>query len=91
MSETPYFKVFGALAVLTAVELAVPSVLGKGGKASLAALLALAAAKALLVAMYFMHLKVEGRTIYLVVIVTILIVAVTLPPIAYDIGLVYGR
>lgn len=53
-----YLMVWGALAVLTLVELGVAS-LGLGRGPTICLLVAFSAAKALLVAMYFMHLKFE--------------------------------
>jgi cytochrome c oxidase subunit 4 len=60
-----YMAIFWYLAVLTVVELAV--IFMPLGKFTIGVLLcALAIAKASLVAMYFMHLKFEARTLGLV-------------------------
>ncbi len=59
-----YMLVFGGLAVLTAIEVAV-AFMGFERRATVAILIALAVWKALLVAMYFMHLKWETRALKL--------------------------
>ena len=70
-----YLMVFGALIVLTILELAVVKVgLGKG--MLITALVSLAVAKAVAVAMYFMHLGDETRALKLVVGIPLL----TFPP-----------
>jgi cytochrome c oxidase subunit 4 len=68
-----YFKIFGALAALTALEIAIPTFVHKYGDRSSplfasyaphwssVALYALSVAKALLVALFFMHLKFETK------------------------------
>ena len=77
-----YFAVFAALCGLTAVSWLLDEAGGWGlfsGKAVLAVLvLAVAAAKALFVAVYFMHLKFEGRWKYVLLLPTA-ILAVGLP------------
>lgn len=59
----PYLIVFGALLVLTLVTVAV-SYLDKPPALTIAIGLALATAKAALVALFFMHLKNERQLIY---------------------------
>jgi len=67
-----YYKVFAALGVLTAIEIAIPMVAHKYGndRSSLAAftphwstsaLYVLSVAKAVLVGLFFMHLKFETK------------------------------
>ncbi len=66
-SVKQYLKIFYLLAILTAVELGV--VLIKLPKAWLiAALIALAAWKAILVALHFMHLKMDPRRLSVAII-----------------------
>ena len=61
-SHPPYMRVFVLLIMLTAVELLVAlSPLAKSSQVLL--LIALAIAKATLVAMYYMHLRFEGRVL----------------------------
>lgn len=57
-----YMLVFGGLAVLTAIEVAV-AFMGFERRATVALLIGLAIWKALLVALYFMHLKWETRAL----------------------------
>lgn len=57
-----YFKVFGALAVLTVITVAV-SYLNLGVGAAVPVALVIAAVKAALVALFFMHLKGETKGI----------------------------
>jgi cytochrome c oxidase subunit 4 len=54
--------IWGALAVLTVIEVGV-AFLGLPRSATILALLGLAVWKALLVALYFMHLKYESRAL----------------------------
>ena len=57
-----YMLIWGALAVLTAIEVGV-AFIGLSRSATILALLGLAVWKALLVAMYFMHLKYESTAL----------------------------
>jgi cytochrome c oxidase subunit 4 len=75
-----YWAIWVYLAVLTAVELWVVT-LGWSQTTSILVLLFLAVWKALLVALYFMHLKYEGRQLRIMVVAplplaVILVVAV---------------
>jgi cytochrome c oxidase subunit 4 len=64
-AEPNYMAVFIALAVLTVVEIAlVRAPISKGAIISMLVLLAFT--KAVLVAMYFMHLKFEKRTLAII-------------------------
>jgi cytochrome c oxidase subunit IV len=69
-SHTAYMKVFWALLVLTILEYAYARFLE--GRISFAALvgglMVLALTKAFLVGWYFMHLKFEGRWVYMMLI-----------------------
>ncbi len=89
-ADPPYLAIFAALSVLTAIELAVPSVLARGSVTCLSALGVLALVKALLVAMFFMHLKFEGRMVYGVVLIAALLIVGTLLPILWDVLVLYG-
>ena len=67
-----YMNIFWALAILTVVELAVVFLpFGKFTNGTL--LCALALAKAAVVAMYFMHLRFEVRTLALIAVTPLLI------------------
>ena len=68
-SHAPYFKVFGSLLVLTILEYAYAKWLPQLSFAALlAGLMALAITKAFLVGWFFMHLKFEGRWIYMMLV-----------------------
>ena len=64
-----YIKVFVVLAILTAVTVGA-SYLPLGGGSSVAVALAIAAVKASLVAIFFMHLKGEVKTIFRALVLT---------------------
>lgn len=66
-SHPPYMIVFGGLAVLTAAEVLVAFVSGLPKQVLIVVLLLLAVWKALLVALYYMHLKFEPRKLWLLV------------------------
>ena len=66
--QPKYMMVFFALAVLTAVELGV-AFLGFSDTVTLLILLALAIWKAMLVALYYMHLRYEPRRLHVMVLV----------------------
>src|SRR5262245_24929939 len=63
-----YFKVFGALAVFTLISFLVNFILGRGSFAGFAIILAVAICKAVLVAMIFMHLVVDWKRVYILII-----------------------
>ena len=71
--EPNYIAIFIYLAVLTAVELVVYAV-GLPQVAKVGLLVALAFAKAVLVAMYFMHLAIERRVLAVIAITPIVLV-----------------
>ena len=71
--ETNYIAVFIYLSVLTAVELVVYAI-GLPQVAKVGLLVALAWAKAVMVAMYFMHLAVERRGLWVIAITPVLLV-----------------
>ena len=71
--EPNYIAIFIYLAVLTGVELVVYAV-GLPQVAKVGLLIALAFAKAVLVAMYFMHLAIERRALAIIAITPIVLV-----------------
>ena len=71
--EPNYIAIFIYLAVLTGVELVVYAV-GLPQVAKVGLLIALAFAKAVLVAMYFMHLAIERRALAIIAITPIILV-----------------
>jgi cytochrome c oxidase subunit IV len=64
--QPPYMVIFGALGLLTLIEISVAFV-GLPEVYTILALILLAIWKALLVALYYMHLKFEPRPLWLVV------------------------
>lgn len=70
-TEPNYIAIFIYLAILTGVELAVYAI-GLPQVAKVGLLIALAFAKAVLVAMYFMHLAMERRALAIIAIAPIL-------------------
>ena len=75
-----YMRIFVFLALLTAVELSVAfAPLPKSTQVLF--LIALALAKATLVAMYYMHLRFEGRLLRIIAIAPLLFaIILTIPP-----------
>ena len=82
----PYFKIFGLLVVLTAITVAVAFLDIQNEIAKVLLALTIASIKASAVALFFMHLKFEGKLIYLILIVPlmlcILLVVALIPDIA---------
>jgi cytochrome c oxidase subunit 4 len=85
-SHAPYFKVFWTLLILTGLEygfarLQLPFVINATGLGAMAALYGF------LVAWYFMHLKFEGRWIYLMIapvcVLTVVVLAGLTPDIVF--------
>ena len=72
-----YLLIFGALFVLTLIEIGI-SLTGIAAAAQVAVLLALAFLKALLVALYYMHLKFEGPIIRIIAAVPMLLVLIVI-------------
>ncbi|HSM36238.1 MAG TPA: cytochrome C oxidase subunit IV family protein [Longimicrobiales bacterium] len=60
-TKKAYFVVFGTLAVLTAIEVAIPLYLHFDKTLQVVLLVALALWKALLVALFYMHLRYEPQ------------------------------
>ncbi len=71
--EPNYIAVFLYLAILTGIELAVYAI-GLPQVAKVGLLVALAWAKAVMVAMYFMHLAMERRGLWVIAITPVLLV-----------------
>src|ERR1700722_4966300 len=67
-SHAPYMKVFGALAALTLVEYYYASIFKSHFLILLLGLLLLALVKAGMVGWYFMHLKFEGKWVYVLIV-----------------------
>ena len=72
-AEPNYIAIFIYLSVLTAIELGVYA-MGLPQVAKVGLLVALAWAKAVLVAMYFMHLVAERRGLWIIAIIPVILV-----------------
>jgi len=69
----PYFLIFFALLILTGVTVGVAFVTFPSELINVLIALAVAIVKGTLVALFFMHLKFEGKLIYLIVIVPLIL------------------
>jgi cytochrome c oxidase subunit IV len=67
-AHTPYLKVFAWLAVLTAIEYYYAAIFKAHFGILLLGLLCLAAIKAGMVGWFFMHLKFEGKWVYILIV-----------------------
>jgi cytochrome c oxidase subunit IV len=85
--HVPYYLIFGVLVVLTGITVAVAFIEIKSEIVKVLLALAIASIKASAVAFFFMHLKFEGKLIYLILIVPlllcILLVCALIPDIVY--------
>ena len=85
--HVPYFLIFGLLVVLTVVTVAVAFIEIRSEIVKVLLALAIASVKASAVAFFFMHLKFEGKLIYLILIVPlllcVLLVVALIPDIIY--------
>jgi cytochrome c oxidase subunit 4 len=86
-SHAPYIKVFWALLVFTILEYLYARFLPVGFAALVAGLMVLAITKAFLVGWYFMHLKFEGRWIYLLLVPVCLLAMIVVLGLTPDIAL----
>lgn len=81
-----YFRVFYALLTLTAVTVGVAYVGGLPDWLAMIIALAIASAKGSLVVLYFMHLKLERRNIYIIAGVPIVLALILLIAVSPDIA-----
>lgn len=84
-SEADYMKIFFSLFVLTAAELGF-AVMVTNKVALILVLVILAMVKAALVAMYFMHLKFEGRWKHILIVPPVLLAIVLIFALMPDVG-----
>ncbi len=86
-SHAPYMKVFWTLLVFTILEYGYASFLDLGFAPLVIGLLLMALVKAALVGWYFMHLKFEGRWVYLLLIpamfLAVVLVVALIPDMAF--------
>jgi cytochrome c oxidase subunit 4 len=72
----PYYKIFGILTVLTIAEIAWVFVVPHSRALLAGGLGLMAAAKASLVGLYYMHLRYEGRLLWVVALFPVVLVIV---------------
>jgi cytochrome c oxidase subunit 4 len=72
----PYYKIFGILTVLTILEIFWVGWSGESRAMLAAGLGLMAAAKAGLVGLYYMHLKYEGKLLWVVAILPLVLVVI---------------
>ncbi len=87
-SHAPYMKVFWSLLVLTVLEYAYARFFESrmAFVYLVAGLMVLAITKAFLVGWYFMHLKFEGRWVYLLLVPVCLMAVIVVTGLAPDMG-----
>lgn len=86
MRKPNYLVVFGALAVLTLIELGLAST-SLASTLQVPLLLGLALAKASLVALYYMHLRYEGPILRIVAAVPLLLIVIVIMLPVFDLAL----
>ncbi len=86
-SHAPYLKVWVALLVLTVLEYGYARLLAGGFHVLLVGLLVLALIKAVLVGMYFMHVRFEGRWVYFFIVPVTILAAILVIALVPDIAL----
>jgi cytochrome c oxidase subunit IV len=86
-----YYAIFGALVVLTIITVAVAflNIRNEGIKVALA--LTIAAIKASCVALFFMHLKFEGKMIYTIAILPLVLCVLLVVALIPDILMIHGN
>jgi len=85
-SHAPYMKVFWALLVFTILEYLYARFLPLGFAPLVAGLMVMAITKAFLVGWYFMHLKFEGRWVYMLLIPACLLAMIVVAGLTPDIA-----
>lgn len=86
-SRAPYRKVFLVLLALTLLEYLYFRLMAGGVALLVIGLLCLATIKALLIALYFMHVKFEGKWVLLLIIPTTILAVVLVLGLIPDIGM----
>ncbi len=86
-SHAPYLRVFFALLILTIVEYFYAKLMSDGFVSLILGLMMLAIVKAMLVAWYFMHLKFEGRWVYIMLVPAGILMMVLIFALYPDIGM----
>ncbi len=86
-SHAPYLKVWVALLVLTVLEYGYAKLMAGGFHVLVVGLLALALIKAVLVGMYFMHVRFEGRWVYFFIVPVTILAAILVIALVPDIAM----
>jgi cytochrome c oxidase subunit 4 len=84
--EKIYLAVFGALIVLTAISVGATEGLQDGGLLTILIVMGMATMKATLVALFFMHLKFEGRWKYVLVVPPVIMMILLMLALCPDIA-----
>ncbi|GIW88628.1 MAG: hypothetical protein KatS3mg108_2952 [Isosphaeraceae bacterium] len=85
-AHAPYIKVWVVLLVLTVLEYFYAKLMAGNMTALVLGLLILAGIKAALVALYFMHVKFEGRWVYAIMVPAGILAAILVLALMPDIG-----
>ena len=86
--EINYYAIFGTLVILTIVTVAVAFINIQNEAIKVALALAIASIKATCVALFFMHLKFEGKLIYMIAIVPLCLCVVLVVALIPDVLMV---
>ena len=86
-SHAPYLKIFFVLLVLTVLEYFYAKFFAGALVSLVLSLLALAGIKAMLVGLYFMHVKFEGRWVFFMIIPASVLATILILALMPDIGM----
>lgn len=86
-SHAPYLKIFFALLVLTVLEYFYAKLMAGAFGTLVLGLMCLAFIKAALVGLYFMHVKFEGKWVYLIIVPASILAAILILALMPDIGM----
>ncbi len=83
--HVPYMKVFFALLIFTVIEVLYAGFMANHFPLLLTGLLAMAITKAVLVAMYFMHVKFEGKWVYMAIVPALVLAVILVTALTPDV------
>lgn len=86
-SHAPYLKIFFVLLVLTVLEYFYAKLMAGGFAFLVIGLMCLATIKAVLVGLYFMHVKFEGKWVYFVIVPASILATILILALMPDIGM----
>jgi cytochrome c oxidase subunit 4 len=86
VADRTYLKVFLTLLVFTVLEYAFAGLAQESFGLLVGGLVCMALVKALLVALYFMHVRIEGRWVYLLIVPALFLATVLILALYPDIG-----